>query len=145
MPGTLFTWVHPYTWVEHLPGRFDLHGGLNTVRIHTTLDTENYFQVQIFKPYSFMYWRRLHRERERERERERDGSIITWSNKNYMTCFTQCFCSDIESCLFQVGLTPLHLAAESGHKELVGLLVASYKASVDALTLVRVCSLITAI
>lgn len=39
---------------------------------------------------------------------------------------------------FQVGLTPLHLAAESGHKELVGLLVASYKASVDALTLVRV-------
>ena len=42
---------------------------------------------------------------------------------------------------FQVGLTPLHLAAESGHKELVGLLVASYKASVDALTLVRVCVL----
>lgn len=38
-----------------------------------------------------------------------------------------------------MGLTPLHLAAESGHKELVGLLVASYKASVDALTLVRVC------
>jgi len=38
-----------------------------------------------------------------------------------------------------VGLTPLHLAAESGHKELVGLLVASYKASVDAFTLVRVC------
>lgn len=37
----------------------------------------------------------------------------------------------------QVGLTPLHLAAECGHKELVGLLVASYKASVDAFTLVR--------
>ena len=41
-----------------------------------------------------------------------------------------------------MGLTPLHLAAESGHKELVGLLVASYKASVDALTLVRVCVLL---
>ena len=46
------------------------------------------------------------------------------------------------NCSFQVGLTPLHLAAESGHKELVGLLVASYKASVDALTLVSVCVLI---
>lgn len=46
---------------------------------------------------------------------------------------------------FQVGLTPLHLAAESGHKELVGLLVASYKASVDAFTLVRVCVLFLSI
>ena len=41
-------------------------------------------------------------------------------------------------CYLQVGLTPLHLAAESGHKQLVALLVASYKASVDALTLVRI-------
>lgn len=39
--------------------------------------------------------------------------------------------------LKKVGLTPLHLAAESGHKELVGLLVSRYQASVDALTLVR--------
>lgn len=50
--------------------------------------------------------------------------------------------ANMMNCSLQVGLTPLHLAAESGHKELVGLLVASYKASVDALTLVSVCVLI---
>lgn len=60
-----------------------------------------------------------------------DTSTLVCSESNLFFCF-------------QVGLTPLHLAAESGHKELVGLLVTNYKASVDALTLVRSCySLIT--
>lgn len=43
-----------------------------------------------------------------------------------------------KSLLLQVGLTPLHLAAQNGHKDLVGLLVSRYQASVDALTLVSI-------
>lgn len=64
-------------------------------------------------------------------------SFLRNRHKHFGLFFGLFFC-------FQVGLTPLHLAAESGHKELVGLLVTNYKASVDALTLVRSCySLIT--
>ena len=59
------------------------------------------------------------------------------NNSEQYSTFVLLFTHKRYSCL-QVGLTPLHLAAESGHKELVGLLVASYKASVDAFTLVRV-------
>ena len=74
MPGTLFTWVHPYTWVEHLPGRFDLHGGLNTVRIHTTLDTEIISRYKFSNPtLSCTEEDYIEREREREREREMEA------------------------------------------------------------------------
>lgn len=96
MPGTLFTWVHPYTWVEHLPGHFDLHRGLNTVRIPITLDTENYFQVQISQTFSLLYWRRLHR--------GRDGRKITWSNKSTEHVSLSVFVQTLSLVSFRWGL-----------------------------------------
>lgn len=96
MPGTIFTWVHPYTWVEHLPGHFDLHRGLNTVRIPITLDTENYFQVQISQTFSLLYWRRLHR--------GRDGRKITWSNKSTEHVSLSVFVQTLSLVSFRWGL-----------------------------------------
>ena len=39
---------------------------------------------------------------------------------------------------FQIGLTPLHIAAEKGHPEFVRVLVTKYNAIIDPLTVVSI-------